>query len=175
MTTEPSFNVESIQLLLSDVDGILTDGAITFDNNGVESKSFHVRDGMAIKLWQKAGHAFGVITARQSKIVEHRMSELGVELVCQGSQDKITNAEQILADLSLSFENVGYIGDDLTDLALLKRCGFAATVADGVPEVKQAVDYVTQAPGGTGAIRELIEMILKRQGRWEQTIQSYTD
>ena len=103
------------------------------------------------------------------------MSELGVELVCQGSQDKITNAEQILADLRLSFENVGYIGDDLTDLALLKRCGFAATVSDGVPEVKQAVDYVTQAPGGTGAIRELIEMILKRQGRWEQTIQSYTD
>jgi 3-deoxy-D-manno-octulosonate 8-phosphate phosphatase (KDO 8-P phosphatase) len=112
MTTEPSLNVESIRLLLSDVDGIL--------------------------------------------------------------KDKIASANEILERLGLSFENVGYIGDDLTDLALLKRCGFSATVADGVPEVKQAVDYVTKASGGMGAIRELVELILKRQGRWEQTIESYT-
>ncbi len=173
MTTEPSLNVESIRLLLSDVDGILTTGALTFDNNGVESKTFHVRDGMAIKLWQKAGPSFGVITARSSKIVQNRMNELGVDIICQGSKDKIDSANEILERLGLSFENVGYIGDDLTDLALLKRCGFSATVADGVAEVKQAVDYVTKASGGMGAIRELVELILKRQGRWEQTIESY--
>ena len=174
MPTEPSLNVEPIRLLLSDVDGILTTGALTFDNNGVESKTFHVRDGMAIKLWQKAGTAFGVITARSSNIVENRMKELGVDIICQGSKDKIASAQEILDRLNLSFENVAYIGDDLTDLALLKKCGFSATVADGVPEVKQAVNYVTQATGGTGAIRELVELMLKRQERWEPTIESYT-
>ena len=173
MTTEPSLNVEPIRLLLSDVDGILTTGALTFDNNGVEAKTFHVRDGMAIKLWQKSGTSFGVITARSSKIVENRMKELGVNIVCQGSKDKIASAKEILERLGLSFENVAYIGDDLTDLGLLKQCGFAATVADGAPEVKQAADYVTQATGGMGAIRELVELILKRQGRWASTIASY--
>jgi len=174
MTTEPALNVEPIRLLLSDVDGILTTGALTFDNNGVESKTFHVRDGMAIKLWQKVGTSFGVITARSSQIVENRMKELGVDIICQSSQDKIASAKEILNRRGLSFENVGYIGDDLTDLALLKQCGFAATVADGVPEVKQAADYVTHAKGGTGAIRELVELILKRQGKWDQAIESYT-
>lgn len=173
MTTEPLLNLQSIRLLLSDVDGVLTDGALTFDNNGVESKTFHVRDGMGIKLWQKSGAFFGVITARSSKIVQNRMNELGVNIVCQGSSNKIASANEILEQLGLSFENVGYIGDDLTDLALLKRCGFSATVADGAPELKQAVDYVTEARGGTGAIRELVELILKRQDRWSQTIESY--
>lgn len=174
MPSEPSLNLEPIRLLLSDVDGILTTGALTFDNNGLESKTFHVRDGMAIKLWQNAGRSFGVITARSSKIVETRMGELGVGIVCQGSKDKVASAEEILNELNLSFENVCYIGDDLTDLALLKQCGFAATVADGVPEVKLAVDYVTSATGGTGAIRELIELILKRRGQWDQAIEPYT-
>jgi YrbI family 3-deoxy-D-manno-octulosonate 8-phosphate phosphatase len=174
MSIDRPLNLEPIRLLLSDVDGILTTGALTFDNNGLESKTFHVRDGMGIKLWQKSGRSFGVITARSSRIVDHRMQELGVKLVQQGSQDKIADAQEILTDMNLTFENVGYIGDDLTDLGLLKRCGFSATVADGVPEVKQAVDYVTTASGGTGAIRELIEMILKSQNQWQQTIQSYT-
>ncbi len=173
MPLDPSLNLEPIRLLLSDVDGVLTTGAITFDNHGLESKTFHVRDGMAIKLWQKAGKSFGVITARSSKIVDTRMSELGVAVVCQGSTDKVASAEEVLKKLNLSFENVGYVGDDLTDLALLKRCGFSATVADGVPEVKQAVDYVTEATGGFGAIRELVELILKRQEKWDQTIESY--
>ncbi len=173
MPLDPSLNLEPIRLLLSDVDGVLTTGAITFDNHGLESKTFHVRDGMAIKLWQKVGKSFGVITARSSKIVDTRMSELGVAVVCQGSTDKVASAEEVLKKLNLSFENVGYVGDDLTDLALLKRCGFSATVADGVPEVKQAVDYVTEATGGFGAIRELVELILKRQEKWDQTIESY--
>ena len=174
MTTEPSLNLEPIRLLLSDVDGILTNGALTFDNNGVESKTFHVRDGMAIKLCQKSGTTFGVITARSSQIVENRMKELGVDIIHQASKDKIASANQILEHLNLSFQNVAYIGDDLTDMALMETVGLAASVSDGAPEVKKCAQLVTKAGGGQGAIRELIEAILKSQNRWQEMLQAYS-
>ena len=165
--------MQSIELILSDVDGVMTDGGITYDNQGIETKTFHVRDGMGIKLWQKTGHRFGVITARSSHIVKLRMEELGVDYIRQGSEQKLTAARQIITQLELQPDNVCYIGDDLTDVALMKSVGMSASVADAAEDVKKMADYVTKSAGGTGAIRELIEMILKSQKRWNELLQGY--
>ena len=166
--------MQSIELILSDVDGVMTDGGITYDNQGVETKTFHVRDGMAIKLWQRTGHRFGVITARSSHIVKLRMDELGVEVVRQGSTDKLAAAKEIMDDFGLELQQVCYIGDDLTDLGLLSSVGLAASVADGAEEVRKAAHWVSQTSGGKGAIRELVETILQSQNRWQELIKSMT-
>lgn len=165
--------MQSIQLILSDVDGVMTDGGISYDNQGVESKTFHVRDGMGIKLWQRTGYRFGVITARSSHIVKLRMDELNVDLVRQGAENKLSVAMEILNELSLDPLQVCYIGDDLTDLSLLQAVGFAATVFDGAEEVKKVAHMTTKSCGGQGAIRELVETILKSQNRWQELLQSY--
>jgi YrbI family 3-deoxy-D-manno-octulosonate 8-phosphate phosphatase len=165
--------MQSIELILSDVDGVMTDGGITYDNQGIETKTFHVRDGMGIKLWQKTGHRFGVITARSSHIVKLRMDELGVDFIRQGIDQKLAAAQQIIQELNLQPENVCYIGDDLTDVGLMKSVGMSVSVADGAEDVKKVADYVTKSVGGKGAIRELIEMILKSQKRWNELLQRY--
>ena len=167
--------MQSIQLILSDVDGVLTDGGIEFDNQGIETKKFHVRDGMGIKLWHRAGHKFGIITARSSHIVKLRMAELGVEIVRQGFDDKLPVGIRIMEELGLSPAEVCYIGDDLTDLRLLQHVGLAASVSDGVPEVGAAAHITTRSAGGQGAIRELVEVILKSQNRWAEIVKSYSD
>ena len=151
----------------------MTDGGITYDNQGIETKTFHVRDGMGIKLWQKTGHRFGVITARSSHIVKLRMDELGVDFIRQGIDQKLAAAQQIIQELNLQPENVCYIGDDLTDVGLMKSVGMSVSVADGAEDVKKVADYVTKSVGGKGAIRELIEMILKSQKRWNELLQRY--
>ncbi len=166
--------MQNIQLILSDVDGVMTDGGITFDNQGIETKKFHVRDGLGIKLWKKAGYQFGLITARSSHIVKLRSAELGIEIVRQGSSDKLPIAIQIMEELKIDPANVCYVGDDLTDLQLLGHVGLAASVADGAPEVRNAAHFVTQAAGGNGAIRELIEKILQAQKRWSELLRAYT-
>jgi 3-deoxy-D-manno-octulosonate 8-phosphate phosphatase (KDO 8-P phosphatase) len=165
--------LQPIQLILSDVDGVLTNGGISYDNQGIESKQFHVRDGLGIKLWQRVGHRFGVITARSSHIVKMRMSELGVEIVRQGLEDKLPVAMKIIEELRLNLSEVCYIGDDLADLPLMKRVGLAASVADGTAEVKNSAQLVTKASGGQGAVRELVETILKAQDRWTEIVKSY--
>ena len=162
--------MQQIQMILSDVDGVLTDGGITFDNQGIETKTFHVRDGLGIKLWQRSGHKFGIITARSSHIVKIRMSELGVEMVRQGAEDKLVVGLQLMEDAGLAPEQVCYIGDDLSDLNLLSKVGLAVTVAGGVAEVKSVSHLTTKSEGGKGAIRELIEKILKSQKRWDELI-----
>ena len=167
--------MQQIQLILSDVDGVLTDGRITYDNQGIESKSFHVRDGMGIKLWQRSGHKFGIITARSSHIVKLRMAELGVETVRQGSQDKLPVGLQLIREMNLKPEQVCYVGDDLSDMSLLAQVGLAASVADGVPEVQDIAHFTTKLAGGQGAIRELVETILKCQKRWDELLQEYRD
>ncbi len=167
--------LQQIQLILSDVDGVLTDGGIEFDNQGIETKKFHVRDGLGIKAWQKVGHQFGIITARSSHIVKLRMAELGVEIVRQGSDDKLPAAIRIMEELELTPAEVCYIGDDLSDLRLMHHVGLAASVADGASEVRSAAHITTKAAGGTGAIRELVETILKSQGRWTEIVNAYTD
>jgi YrbI family 3-deoxy-D-manno-octulosonate 8-phosphate phosphatase len=164
---------QAIRLILSDVDGVLTDGGIVFDNQGIEAKRFHVRDGMGIRLWQKAGHRFGLITHRSSNIVKMRMAELGIEMIRQGIDDKLVAMRGILGELRLPPSQVCYIGDDLPDLPVVRSVGLGVAVADACQELRQASHYVASLPGGCGAVREIIEMILKAQSRWEDLIQAY--
>ena len=163
----------AIRLILSDVDGVLTDGGIVFDNQGIEAKRFHVRDGMGIRLWQKAGYRFGLITHRSSHIVKTRVAELGIEILRQGIDDKLMAMRGILQELRLSPSQVCYLGDDLPDMPVVRAVGLGVAMADACPELCQEAHYVTTAPGGSGAVRETIELILKAQARWEDLIQTY--
>lgn len=163
----------SIELILCDVDGVLTDGLIVLDNQGVESKRFHVRDGLAVRLWQKAGYRLGVVTQRSSQSLKVRATELGIEIIRQGIPDKMTVLKQILAELGLGRGQVCYLGDDLPDLPVVRAVGLGVAVADACAELRQAAQYVTAAPGGKGALRETVELILKAQCRWDDVIQAY--
>jgi 3-deoxy-D-manno-octulosonate 8-phosphate phosphatase (KDO 8-P phosphatase) len=154
-----------IKLILLDVDGVLTDGRIILDNRGNELKAFHVRDGHGIKLAQRTGIIIGIITGRKSEVVNIRARELGITEVHQGVRDKITFYDRILKKYGFRDSEVAYMGDDVVDLAIFKRVGFAVTVADADPAIKPFIDLVTRAPGGRGAVRELINLILKKQGR----------
>jgi 3-deoxy-D-manno-octulosonate 8-phosphate phosphatase (KDO 8-P phosphatase) len=165
---------EQIELVLADVDGVLTGGQIIFNNQGIETKQFHIRDGLGIKLWQRAGYKFGLITGRSSHIVKIRAAELNVEIVRQTAEDKLPVAQEIFNQLGLEPRQACYIGDDLPDLPLMRLVGLSVAVADACPEVRQAAHFVTQLAGGHGAVRETIEMILKAQRRWIDLIQKYT-
>jgi len=162
-----------IELILSDVDGVLTDGGVVFNNEGIETKKFHVRDGVGIKLWMRAGFHFGIITARTSHIVNIRARELGVELVRQGFEEKLPVARELIRDLGLEPEQVCFIGDDLTDIPVIKSVGLGVAVADAADEVRTAAEHTTKQIGGRGAVREVVETILKSKGRWEDVIQRY--
>jgi 3-deoxy-D-manno-octulosonate 8-phosphate phosphatase (KDO 8-P phosphatase) len=163
----------AIELLVLDVDGVLTDGAIVYTDNGVEVKSFHVRDGSALKLWQREGKRAAVISGRTSRAVEVRAAELGIAPVIQGMADKLAAYRDLLAGAGLRPEQVCFVGDDLPDLPLLRHCGLAVAVADACPEVRADAHYVTRAPGGRGAVREVIELILRCQGRWQRAVERY--
>lgn len=162
-----------IELILSDVDGVLTDGGIVFDNQGIETKRFHIRDGMGIKLWQRAGYRFGLVTGRSSHIVKIRAAELDIELVRQAAEEKLPAATQIVRELGLTMEQVCYIGDDLPDLPAMNAVGLSIAVADAAAELRAAAHYTTTLGGGHGAVREAIEMILKHQNRWPDLVQRY--
>ena len=155
---------KNIKLLLLDVDGVLTDGRIILDNKGNELKAFHVRDGHGIKLAQKTGIVIGIITGRKSEVVNIRARELGITEVHQGAHEKIVVYDQILKKYGFRDAEVAYMGDDVVDLSIFQRVGLAATVADADPAVKPFVDLVTRASGGRGAVRELINLLLKKQG-----------
>ena len=163
-----------IELVLSDVDGVLTPGEIVFNNQGIETKQFHIRDGMGIRLWQRAGYKFGVVTGRSSHIVKIRAAELNVEIVRQTAEDKLPVALEILSGLGLEPHQACYIGDDLPDLPVMRAVGLGVAVADARKEVREAAHYVTELAGGLGAVRETIEVILKAQGRWDDLIRKYT-
>ncbi len=164
---------QTIELILSDVDGVLTDGRIVLDNAGMETKQFHIRDGMGIRLWQKAGYRFGLVTARSSHIVNLRAGELGVEIVRQGVESKLTAVREIAAALGLGLEQVCYLGDDLPDLPAVSAVGLGVAVGDACAELRRAAHYVTRSPGGAGAVRETVEWILQSQQRWDAVVQSY--
>jgi 3-deoxy-D-manno-octulosonate 8-phosphate phosphatase (KDO 8-P phosphatase) len=165
--------LSKIRLLLLDVDGVLTDGRIVIDNNGVETKAFNVRDGHGLKLLQRSGIQVGIITGRRSEVVTVRARELGIELVYQGVRDKLVPYRELLAQLQLHDEQVAYVGDDIVDLPILRRVGFAATVADAIDDVKPLVHYVTQRAGGDGAVREICDLFLKQTGRWPEVTARY--
>lgn len=165
---------QPIELILADVDGVLTDGSVWWDNQGIESKRFHIRDGMGVRLWQKAGYRFGIITLRSSHAVQARATELGIDIIRQGTGNKLTSAREVLAELKLSPEQACYIGDDLPDLPVFDTVGLAVAVADACPELREAAHLVTSLPGGHGAVRELIETILKHQRRWDEVIRGFT-
>lgn len=164
---------KNIKLILLDVDGVLTDGSIIFGESNQELKIFNVKDGLAIKLAQKGGIKIGTITGRTSEAVKKRADELAIKILYQGQPDKLKVYQQIKNDLGLKNDQIAYVGDDLSDLKLLQKVGFSITVNDACDEVKAEVDYITKCPGGKGAIREVIELILKRQGKWEALIQKY--
>ncbi len=166
-------NLRGIRLLLLDVDGVLTDGRIIYDANGVESKCFDVKDGHGIKMLQRAGIRVGIITGRQSPVVLLRARELGIDLVIQGAKQKLPPYETILREQGLADHQVAYVGDDLIDLPILRRVGFAATVADGVEEMREHVDYVTRCSGGRGAVREICDMLLRETGLWQTSVARY--
>ena len=168
MAIKDSERAKPIRLILSDVDGVMTDGSIIWDNQGIESKVFHVRDGLGIKLWQKAGFSFGVLTSRNSQIVKLRAAELGIDIVRQGFSEKLPAAREILKASKITPDEVCYIGDDLPDLAVMYEVGLPVAVADAAAEVRQAAAWVTTAAGGRGAVREVVERLLKGKGRWEE-------
>jgi 3-deoxy-D-manno-octulosonate 8-phosphate phosphatase (KDO 8-P phosphatase) len=162
-----------IKLLLLDVDGVLTDGRIVVDHRGRETKSFDVRDGQGIRLLQRAGIQVGIVSGRSSAAVNHRAKELGIKLVCQGADDKLVVYDNIKRTRGLSDREIAYVGDDLVDLPLLKRVGLAITVNDCWAGLKPACNYVTQAAGGRGAVREVTELLLKAQSKWRTISRSY--
>ena len=149
-----------IKLLLMDVDGVLTDGIITYDEKGQELKSFHIQDGHGIKMLKEAGIGTGMLSGRKSAAAEKRGKELGMDEIWLGVADKISVYDKILRQRGLSDHEVAYIGDDLPDLPVLKRVGFSLSVSNGVDEIKDQVDWVTKKPGGYGGVREAIDLIL---------------
>jgi 3-deoxy-D-manno-octulosonate 8-phosphate phosphatase (KDO 8-P phosphatase) len=156
----------AIKLLVLDVDGVLTDGRIILTPDGQEIKAFHAHDGAGMKYWKRAGGKLAIITGRGSPAVLRRAEELGVDAVRLEAKDKLPAYESVLAELGLTPQQTAVVGDDLTDLPLMLRCGFPAAVADAVEEVKRAAAYVTHLGGGGGAVREVIELVLKSAGGW---------
>ena len=155
---------KKVKLAVFDVDGVMTDGTIYYDNHGQELKAFNVRDGLGIKWLQKSGVKVAVITGRHSKAVEHRAGELGINMLLQGREDKLVALKEILSSLTITLDEVAYLGDDLPDLPAIRAVGLGMTVADGCPQVKALADGITVLPGGRGAVREFCEMIINAQG-----------
>jgi 3-deoxy-D-manno-octulosonate 8-phosphate phosphatase (KDO 8-P phosphatase) len=162
-----------IRLLLMDCDGVLTDGRITLVGDGDEEKSFHTRDGHGLVLLHRAGLRSGIISGRTSTLVERRARELGMAYVKQGTWDKIKEFEEVLHEAGVEDEEVAFIGDDVTDIPLMRRAELAVAVSDAVDETRRAAHYVTALPGGFGAVREVCELILKAQGRWDDLMERY--
>jgi len=161
----------AVELLVLDVDGVLTDGSIIYSDAGQELKKFHVRDGSGLKLWHSLGKRTAIVTGRSSRVVDVRAAELMIGLVTQGAADKLAAYRKVLRDAQLSVEQVCCVGDDMPDLPLLHHCGLAVAVADACSEAKADAHYVTRAAGGRGAVRETIELILGCQGQWQKAIE----
>jgi len=162
-----------IKLLLMDCDGVLTDGRLWLLENGDEHKSFNTHDGLGLNLLHRAGLKSGIISGRSSQAVIRRASELGMEFVRQGDPDKLEAFEQVLQQAEVDENEVAFVGDDLTDIPLMQRAELAVAVADAVAEARSVAHYVTRAEGGRGAVREVIELILKSQGHWNDLIDEY--
>ena len=166
-------DLQKISLLALDVDGVLTDGTLIINADGSESKFFNSLDGHGIRMWRRAGLKVALISGRTSVPTERRAEQLQIEYVFQECHYKLPVIEKLAGQLGLSPANIAYIGDDLTDMPVMRYAGFGAAVANAVDEVKACADYVTSRPGGSGAVREVIEYILKNSDRWQELMKRY--
>jgi 3-deoxy-D-manno-octulosonate 8-phosphate phosphatase (KDO 8-P phosphatase) len=173
MNEEIQKRAAKIKLLLMDCDGVLTDGRITLLPNGDEQKTFHVRDGHGIVLLHRAGLRSGIISGRNSSLVERRAKELGIEFIRQGAWNKLDDFEEILEQAGVTPEETAFIGDDVTDIPLMVRVGLAVAVADAVSETIKVAHLVTVTKGGHGAIREITDFIIKNQQKWDVLMKQY--
>ena len=164
--------LSKIKMVLFDVDGVLCNGDITYTDAGSEIKTFDVQDGLGVTLARMAGLKTGIITGRKSSIIERRAKELKIDYLSQGSFNKLPAYEKILKESGIDESEICYIGDDILDLPILDRVGFSVAVANGREEVKADCDYITVARGGRGAVREVIDIILKRQGKFGVLLES---
>ena len=164
---------KKIEIVVLDVDGVLTDGRIGYGNGADEVKFFNVQDGLGIKLLQRAGLRVGILSGRTSKANLHRASELALDFVYQGCGDKRRTFSELIAEWELDPAQCVYVGDDLVDIPVMKRVGIAVTVGDAPPEVVDEAHWMTVKNGGKGAVREFAEWLLKARGVWEQVIRDY--
>lgn len=164
-----------VRLMIFDIDGVLTDGSLYYGPDGEAIKRFHVHDGLGIKLLEQAGIATAIITARQAPIVNRRAHDLGIRYVYQGVHDKRITFAKLLEDSGATAADCGFLGDDVIDLPVLARVGFAASVPNGHPEVHRRVQYITRAHGGNGAAREICELILRAQGRYDAVMAQFLE
>jgi len=169
--------VKRLKMLLMDVDGVMTDGKIIFDNQGREIKIFHVRDGYGIKLLIEKGINVGIISARESNALIKRVKELGIDInnVYQRCYDKFKAYEDIKNKYRLNDKEIGYIGDDVVDIPILRKVGFSVVVADSVKEAQEIAMMITKNKGGKGAVREVAEFILRVKGLWQEIIDAYME
>ena len=173
VSRELADKIRAVKLVVFDVDGVLTDGRLIFSNSGEETKFFDVKDGHGIKLLMRYGIDVAIITARESDVVRRRARDLGITHVFQGMKDKKMALEELVKASGVTPDAMAYMGDDIIDLPVLKRVAFSAAVADAVSEVIERVDFVAKRPGGRGAARELAELILKVQGKWDEVMKAY--
>ncbi len=164
---------QNIRLLILDVDGVLTDGRLYFDAKGEALKVFHVRDGHGIKLAQRAGIEIALLSGRRSDAAYHRARELGINRFHESLRDKVAVMGEIMAAMQIQASQAAMVGDDLVDLPIMSRAGLAVAVADAVPEVLAAAHWVTSNPGGRGAVREVCDLLLKAQGKWEEVLRPW--
>ena len=165
--------LKNIRLLLVDVDGVMTDGRIIYDGNGLETKFFNVKDGHGIKMLQRHGVEIGIITGRTSVVVDIRARELGINIVYQGALRKLESYDDVKLKTGLSDSQIAYIGDDIIDVPVMRRVAFSAAPSDALPEVRELADYVTACEGGRGAVREVCDMIIKGRGEWDEVVARY--
>ena len=173
MTQIKKTDLGQIKLLAMDVDGVLTDGTITIGSDGTEFKTFNLLDGHGIKMWRRAGLKTALISGRESAVTKQRAKEMEIDFVYQPCQKKLEGFEKLLADSKLEPKNIAYIGDDVLDIPLVKRAGFGIAVANAVDELKSCAHYVTSRAGGDGAVREVVEYILKNTGQWTALMERY--
>jgi len=165
--------LKDIRLLLLDVDGVMTDGRIIYDGNGLETKFFNVKDGHGIKMLQRYGIEIGIITGRTSVVVDLRARELGIELVYQGALKKLESYDDVKRKTGVTDNQIAYMGDDIVDIPVMRRVGFSAAPPDSLPEVLAVADYVSSCGGGRGAVREICDLILKGRGVWNEIVKRY--
>lgn len=159
--------------IVLDVDGVLTDGSLLYSNNGDELKAFNIKDGLAIKIAQRAGLQFAIITGRSSRLLARRAAELGIDIVLQDRSDKLAALSELAEELDITLQQIAYMGDDLPDLGAIESVALGTCPADAASEVVAAADWVATVNGGRGAVRELIEMLLSARGQWDALVSEF--